>query len=154
MTQEPKPRKRRDLSSLSQLADIVASIAVLVTLVFLVAEVRQNTETARATSYAASMDGLTQWRLTMAGDPELAALWQAYNFGGASPEDFRLNLLVSTLWGIYENAYYSNQRGLMGESEWERFQRQICLNADRDLPMIGNLLTDEFRLHADTGCGG
>ena len=141
-------------SSLRRPTEILASVAVVVTLIFLVVEIRQNTEVARAASYAESMDGLTQWRLTMAGDSELAALWQAYNFGGASPEDFRLDLLVSTLWGIYENAYYSNQRGLMGGSEWERFHIKICRVADRDLPMIGNLLTDEFRLHADTGCGG
>ena len=99
------------------------------------------------------MDGLTQWRLTMASDPELATLWEAYNFGGERSEDFRLNLLVSTLWGIYENAYYSNQRGLFGRSEWERFERQVCRNAARDLPLIGNLLTEEFRAFAESGCG-
>ena len=121
MTEEPKPHRRRNPSSLRQLTEILASVTVVVTLIFMVVEIRQNTETARAASYAASMDGLTQWRLTMAGDAELAALWEAYNFGGERPEDFRLNLLVSTLWGIYENAYYSNQRGLIGPSEWERF---------------------------------
>ena len=140
-------------SSLRRPTEILASVAVVVTLIFVVVEIRQNTEVARAASYAESMDGLTQWRLTMASDPELATLWEAYNFGGERSEDFRLNLLVSTLWGIYENAYYSNQRGLFGRSEWERFERQVCRNAARDLPLIGNLLTEEFRAFAESGCG-
>ena len=140
-------------SSLRQLTELLAGVAVVVTLIILVVEIRQNTEVARAASYAESMDGLTQWRLTMASDPELATLWEAYNFGGERSEDFRLDLLVSSLWGIYENAYYSNQRGLFGPSEWERFERQICQNASRDLPSLGNLLTEEFRAFADSGCG-
>ena len=140
-------------ASLRQLTEIFAGVAVVITLIILVFEVRQNTEVARAASYAESMDGLTQWRLTMASDPELAALWEAYYLRGERAEDFRLNLLVSSLWGIYENAYYSNQRGLLGPSEWERFERQLCQNAPRDLPVIENLLTEEFRTFSASGCG-
>ena len=125
---------RRDrylpLSTLAQLAEIVASLAVLATLVFLVMEVRQNTETTLAMSYDRSTERVTEWRLTVARDPELAGTFGAYARGDytfeSEAEDFRLQLLINTLWGIYENAYYAHERGLLGASEWSRFEGQIC----------------------------
>ena len=163
----PKIRRGLALSNLAQLAEVVASIGVLVTLVFLVFEVRHNTETTQATTYERSMEGLNEWRLTIAGDAELARLWTAYVAGDTEQVlagQFRLNLLVNTLWGVYENAYYSNQRGLLGVSEWSRFERQICAQYARDqlhgawIRMAGGpigvrtLLTDEFAEYAESLC--
>ena len=170
MPEELRGRQSKlTLSTLGQLAEIVASVAVLITLVFLVVEVRQNTETTQATSYDRSMEGLNQWRLTVASDPDLSRLWAAYVTRTSEDqrriEDFRLNLLVNSLWGVYENAYYSNERGLLGASEWSRFQFQVCVqyrlaqSHDRWAPLtreegapIRSLLTEEFASFAESEC--
>ena len=110
------------------------------------------------------MEGLNQWRLTLAGDAELSGLWAAYMAGDPEQQlagELRVNFLVNTLWGIYENAYYSNERGLLGVSEWSRFERQICAQYARDhlrgtwLPEpqgVRTFLTGEFAGYTESAC--
>ena len=159
-----EPGRGPRLAYLTQLAEIAASFAVLATLIFLVLEVRQNTETTRATSYDRSMEALNEWRLTLAGDSGLARMYESYtvNPEGRSLDhrDFRLQLLINTLWGIYENAYFLNERGLLGETEWSRFERQICAEYERSVrsgrwdatPGARYLLTDQFASYAVASC--
>jgi hypothetical protein len=166
MSEESRgPDQRPTLARFAQLAEILASLAVLVTLIFLVAEVRQNTETTRATSYDRSMEALNQWRLSVAADPDLSRMYEAHTRGedGDLPVEsgFRLQLVINTVWGIYENAYYVNQRGLLGASEWSRFERQICAQYDRN--RVSNrwggtfgsrtLLTEQFVTFVEGSCG-
>ena len=138
---------------LRHVAEFVTSLAVLVTLVLVALELRQNTDATQAASYAQSMDALTDWRLAIASDPDLASVWSDY-MGGAEPDDARIRLLINALWGIYENAYYSWRRGIMGDSEWSRFERLICQRRDREFARgITNLLTAEFIEYAESRCG-
>ena len=43
----------------------------------------------------------------------------------------QLQIILNSLWGIYENAYLLNERGLLGEVEWGRFERLICAEVAR-----------------------
>ena len=71
--------------------------------------------------------------------------------------------MVHWQWAIYENAYYAEQRGLLGASEWGRFEQQICRRYANDGPrwserLAGNqsereLLTDEFGDYVEEACG-
>ena len=159
---EPQsPHRRSSLSALAQIAEIIASVAVLITLVFLVVGVRQNTEITRAAAYERSMAGLNEWRLTIVTDPELAILFEEYvrkEPGSPGSEDFRLQLTLNTLWGIYENSYYARQRELLGDSEWSRFEVQLCTSYERDslrwaTPTgVRTLLTGEFASYAESFC--
>jgi hypothetical protein len=161
----PSPKRRPTLAQLAQVAELLASFAVVVSLVFLVAEVRRNTEVTRAAAYDRSVDALNQWRLTIASDRDLATLWQAYRTDRQQFEsDPQIQVLLNILWGLYENAYYSNRYRLLGASEWSRFQRQICTfyKADPDrwsrpfqergLQPIRNLLTEEFATYVESSC--
>ncbi len=168
MTEESRSRRPgSSLASVAHFAEIVATLGVLVTLVFLVAEVRRNTEITRTAAYDRSMETISQWRLTMAADPELTSLWTAYVLDGpreSEPsDDPRLDLLLQTLWGVYEGSYYAYQRELLGEQEWLRFHRQTCAryrfdperwDGARQNGMVSAklLLTDEFSSFVETSC--
>jgi hypothetical protein len=65
-------------------------------------------------------------------------------------------------WAIYENAYYVNQRGLLGAPEWSRFERQTCvrysIDSDGNRWSAGKYterqyLTDEFARFVEDSCG-
>ena len=156
----------RSLPRLAQWADLVASAAVVVTLVFLAVEVRQDTQVVQAASYDRSIESLNQWRLTLATNPDLAEVWQAHIGPEGTGEDpvldFRLAIMVHMQWAIYENAYYAERRGLLGSSEWGRFQVQICRRFKNDGSRwseagTGNqaereLLTEEFRQYVEGNC--
>lgn len=51
---------------------------------------------------------------------------RAAHFGFDDAEALRQQLLVVNLWSIYEKTCYSQQYGLVGPAEWERFQTRIC----------------------------
>ena len=152
------------LGQVAQIAEIVASLAVIITLVFLIAEVRQNTRITQAAAYERRMEDLNRWRAMLATEPELAELYiedlreRGIDRGG-EVDDFRLGGVLTIQWAIYENAYYSNQNGLLGESEWSRFERQICsrYDMDGDRWATGNvsarrLLTEEFAEYVEDSC--
>ena len=157
---------RRSLS-LRALAEVVAGVGVLVTLVVLVLEVRANTEATQAASFAQSIDALNEFRLTLAADRELAELWRHYVMEQEADatvlNDVRTQVLRTTLWGIYENAYFAHQRGLLGIAEWSRFERTSCEGYFRDmrhdawmrgsrLPGSRQSLTDEFADYVESVC--
>ena len=64
------------------------------------------------------------------------------------------------LWGIYESAYFANERGVLGDPEWERFYVAICrartMAADMwdpegFTPMV-ELLTPAFLAYIKSTC--
>ena len=65
------------------------------------------------------------------------------------------------LWGIYESAYFANERGVLGDPEWERFYVAICRarasaadmwEPDGFTPMV-ELLTPAFSAYIESSCG-
>ena len=69
---------------LRHVAEFVTTLAVLVTLVLVTLELRQNTGATQAAAYAQSMDALTDWRLAIASDPDLASVWSDYMGGSGA----------------------------------------------------------------------
>ncbi len=140
------------LSDWASIAEILSSIAVVVTLLFLVFGIRENTEITRAAAYDRNIDSLNQWRLDVAQNEELLRAWNAYRRGDIGgrieAEDAGLGLILTALWGIYEKSYYANKYGILGASEWNRFEVQICLGRAIDArlwnEMIKIRLTEEF----------
>ena len=86
--------------------------------------------------------------------------------GNLGSTDFRLHLILNTIWGVYENSYYAHQRRILGDSEWSRFENQICVSYDRDAPRwtpapgrpplisIRPFLTEEFAGYTESLCDG
>ena len=149
------------LSTLASIAEIVSGIAVVVTLIFLVVGIQDNTEITRAAAYDRNIDSLNEWRLGIAQNEEMLRVWTAFTLNdleGLSEEDSRrLDFILNTQWGIYEKTYYSNQYGIIGSSEWSRFESQICSNrlGREEIwhELVEIRLTEEFARYVLSLCG-
>lgn len=119
------------LSKWASIAEIASSIAVVVTLVFLLVGVQENTEIVRAATYDRNIDSLNETRGWIANNPDLAMLYRAFmNDESAEidePQITQLNLLMNALFGNFEKAYFAYQYGHIGDAEWSRFDKQICI---------------------------
>lgn len=154
------------LSDWASIAEIVSGAAVVVTLVFLVLGIRENTAITRAVGYESQMGDLNEWRRNLSQDEKLSRVYQRFvdgQVGELSPdEQFRLFLVLNDLWGIYESSYYDYQYGILGASEWGRFEVQICTlrsrmeaslsNATRKWTDSRRILTEEFADFVESHC--
>lgn len=142
------------LADWASIAEVVSGIAVVVSLIFLIAGIRDNTEVTRAAAYDRNVDGLIAFRADVATDDALARLWLAYESGETGQLDdierLQLNNLINWVFGNYEKAYFNHKYGVLGDSEWTRYERQICINQERlkDVPDLkadmATVVTDEF----------
>ena len=143
------------IQNYAHIAEIVSSIAVVVTLVFLVIEVRGNSDLIRANTFNRSIESLVELRTHIASNDESLHV-MADHWGIESPEFLRRQLIVVNLWSIYEKTYYSQQYGLVGPAEWERFQTRICNYTQADQAFweesIAQFLTEEFRGYVVAVC--
>ncbi len=110
-------------------AEIFGAVAVVVTLGFLVFQMRENTNALQAQTFQALMQELNEWR-TQGNDPERLILGQKHRQEGwqnlTRVEQRLIRMPSVILWSIYESAYYANERGVLGEREWIRFDVGIC----------------------------
>ena len=112
--------------------------------------------------YDRSIDSMNEFRALIVSDPEVAKIWQAYlddETGSLDGLDTtRVSSLVLLLFGIYEKAYFAHEYGVMGASEWERFQFQICRQfgrvhaLDEMTAALERTMTPEFVLFAERQC--
>jgi hypothetical protein len=132
------------LSDWASIAEIVSGTAVVVTLVFLILGIRENTAVTRASMYQRSTEQILDWRNQTINDPEIARLFQAFlagdNEGINGISELRQIQLMANIFQIYEQAYFAEQYGVMGPSEWSRFETQIC--SYHDLAQASPVITD------------
>jgi len=142
------------LSDWANLAEIVSGVAVIVSLIFLILGIRENTEITRAAAYDRNIDALNLLRSEVVRDSETARRWHAYETGQADSlegiDRMQLNNQINITFSNYEKAYFNHQYGVLGDSEWTRYERQICINQERldSLPDLKadmeTVVTDEF----------
>jgi hypothetical protein len=143
-----------NLAELANIAEIASGIAVVVTLIFLIIGIRENTDVTRASMYSRNTDALIRVRDRVAADPDIAKWYQQlFNDelvrSDLEPHQYwQLGMVISNLFSVYENAYFSRQYGALGESEWRRFDTNICLQWRRmpsDIKdVLFNTMTEEF----------
>lgn len=66
------------LSNWASVAEIRASIAVLITLALLIHDVRENTKTTRAATYASTLDSLNEFQGIIFTNENALRVWDAY----------------------------------------------------------------------------
>lgn len=154
----------RKLSDWASIAEIVSGVAVLVTLVFLVVGIRENTAITRASMFDSSMNSVTEFRSLVISDPELADLWDTFRLDDQEFEALertdrtRLRQMVMMVFEAYQRAYYARSYGVLGESEWSRFEMQMCLQYERAKPVeeifsaMDIVLAPEFRTFMQGTC--
>lgn len=150
------------LSDWANLAEIVSGVAVIVSLIFLILGIRENTEITRAAAYDRNIDALNLLRAEVVRDSEIARRWYAYETGQAGTlegiDRMQLDNQINITFSNYEKAYFNHQYGVLGDSEWTRYERQICINEERlnsapDLKAdMETVVTDEFVQYMEDLC--
>ena len=148
--------KNKKLRNWALGAEIVSAVAVVITIGFLAFQIMNNTSATQAQTYQLLMQELNGYRAFFA-EPGMAAIVvksRQQGWGDLDPvEQQQLFATWTIRWGFYESAYYANKRGVLGESEWQRFVRAYCRARRRGLPVPWNpkgftpvteLLTPEF----------
>ena len=139
----------------AHLAEIVSGVAVVFSLVFIIFEIRENSDLIRANMFDRSIESLIDWRMQIVSDDESLKI-MADHWGIDSPELLKHQLLVVSMWSIYEKTYYSHQYDLIGPAEWERFETRICAYGQAGQEFwdekISTFLSEEFRSFVISSC--
>ena len=157
--------KNKQLQKWARGAEIISAVAIVVTLGFLAYETRGNTNAIQAQTYQELMRDLNARRLAVAG-PEYSAIDEKWRKDGLESltyaETRQFRIFAGYLWGIYESAYFANERGILGPSEWARFQTAMCSRLQRDrefwrsasknIRPISEVLSAEFSDYVDKTC--
>jgi len=142
---------------LGQPLGIVANLGVIASIVFLGAELRQNNAIARTDAYDRNAESMVEWRALMISEG-LVDDWENYAFRGVDSEDRQpvINFLSQILFINLEKAYFAHENGVMDDSGWERFDRQLCPTlANTKIELNGAAyLTEEFRAYVSEKCLG
>ena len=148
------------LKKWAQGAEIASGIAVVISLVFLIFGIRENTEVTRAAVYGQLIGAINEQSQSIVENDELSRIWRTFLEGNAEQlnagEEFRLGVILRTLWRNYETAYFSNQYGTIGSAEWDRFERGMCARSSLATPSqwesTREFLTMEFFSYLDDRC--
>lgn len=150
-------------------AEVFGGVAVVVTLAFLVIETRENTNAIQAQTYQTLTAELNQHRRESA-ESEMTEIYRKYESDGLETfthsERHRIMMNTEGKWGVYESAFYAQQRDVLGDDEWLRFASAICRNYNFDKPLwvsqnqgpsiaIGGIaenVTPKFRKYVENNC--
>ena len=113
--------------AIGAIGEIVGAIAVVITVAYLAVQIRQNTQTVRASTFQAISDS-SQGRLFALQNVENARVWR---IGMSEPlklnEDERMLyilMLAATARG-WDNLYYQHRSGLLDSSQWGGYAKTI-----------------------------
>jgi hypothetical protein len=122
------------LSDWASIAEIISAVAIVVSLIFVGMEIRRNTEAEYLLSYDRLLAEMTNWRMTLATNPETYAEYELFVEAMEADDPESLDPTVRrtgrtvaiALVQIYERAYFARSYGRIGDAEWSRFQVVIC----------------------------
>jgi hypothetical protein len=120
-----------NLKKLALGAEIVSAIAIIVTLVFLVLETRANTAAIKDQTYQELTQQLNNYRVSVIEGDNLEIREKLLTDGWSSLsriEQTKLLMMRHNFYAVYETAYYSRKRDVIGDAEWIRFENAICAN--------------------------
>ena len=154
---------KKSLSDWANIAEVISGAAVAITVIFLIIEIRANTEITRVSVYESNINSLMEWRSLLIEDRETAQLWESYTSGEFeeldSTDQLRMLQLVANNLNIYEKAYFAQEYGVLGVSEWSRFERMACVqygwaNQSQMISTLDMIMTDEFMSFLKETCSG
>ena len=155
-----------ELKNWTHFAEIASAAAVIVTLIFVIIGMKENTNAMQARTFQELMRDENNWRSSireLERDQTMSAL-RSEGFDSLSEaEQDLVRLVFLELWGIYEAAFYANERGILGTDEWARFEKLICeqrsgqMGEHWDVEYEGlfsyrNLLTPKFVKFVENQC--
>ena len=112
------------------IAEVASATAVIITLVFVVIGMKENTNAIQAQTFQELMRDVNNWRLSIRdveSDQTMSMLrLEGFDSLPKSEQDL-VRMIYLELWGIYEAAFFANERGVLGADEWSRFEKVICI---------------------------
>ena len=119
------------LADWTNIAQIVSASVVVVTLFIILKEMKSTEEALRVTTYQGMTSDLNTWRLTMANENltnlNLRVIRGEYEQLESRDKQQIFEMYIS-LWGLYESAFFANEREVIGHEEWSRYKAGICRN--------------------------
>ena len=107
------------------------------------------------------MDSLNYVRNVLVTDPEMLEAWQNFTKDPSTLEEseyLRVQFFMQMLFGVYEKSYFAIRYDLLGESEWSRYEAQICIQlayvaaSPRALANLRTVVTPEFMKYMESEC--
>jgi hypothetical protein len=127
--------KNKQIQKWAMGAEIISAVAVVATIGFLAFQTMENTNSLQAQMFQQLMHDTNEWRASVS-DPASVAMRTKFRDEGLESltrlEQYEYRMANLVLWGIYESAFFANERGVLGELEWTRFEAAICRNRKRD----------------------
>lgn len=151
------------LQKMALSAEIVGGIAIVISLIFLSLQMRENTNALQAQTYQNLMQDLNEYR-ALINTKDVAIIREQRRKEGLESlttiDQRRIRGHSLILWGIYESAFFANNRRVLGAREWSRFHSAICRNrlVDDDqwnssvMTPMSELLTSEFVEFINQSC--
>ena len=123
-----------DLGQLADIGEFLGGVAVIVSLVYLAAQIRQNTNSLRASTFQAATDSVTEFTALLGSDPELSRIYSSGLLGvEALSEHDRVQFyfLFVTIVRRLESAFFQREAGIIDEQQWAGFKQlaSILLNS-------------------------
>ena len=114
------------LSELGNIGEFVGAVAVVVSLVYLAIQIRQNTQTVRATAYHNISAQWANHLQSIADNAELSSLYfrgLADSRSLDAQESVRFSLLMASQFGLLEDVFHQHILGTI-EDDWFKSRRR------------------------------
>ncbi len=113
------------LQDLGAIGELIGGIAVVISLVYLAVQIRQNTQTVRASAYQSILAVSVQARLMVAQDPLLCrrmleGLRDSEKL--TDEEKAQLRQTISAMLRLFENVFFQYRRSMVEEQIWESWR--------------------------------
>ena len=115
-----------DLGQLANIGEFLGGVAVIVSLVYLAAQIRQNTNSLRASTFQAATDSVTEFTALLGSSHDLSRIYSSGLFGGeALSENDRVQFyfLFVTIVRRLESAFIQRTAGIIDEQQWAGFKQ-------------------------------
>ena len=122
------------LQDLGSIGELLGGVAVVVSLIYLALQIRQNTETVRASTFqqaAASSSALAE-QLSL--DPELTRIFTSgvNELASLSEEDLpRFTFMGISFYRQLGNLHHQSRKGLINEEDWEGIRESYLRTISR-----------------------
>lgn len=110
------------METLGNIGDFLGGIGVVITLIYLASQIRQNTQSVRASAFQAAQRDIADKLDGLSNDPELIRIFFDGNhkFESFSKEDRRRYAAFMTGWlRRYETLLYQTHLGNIDREQWE-----------------------------------
>ena len=109
--------------AIGAIAELLGAIGVILSLVYLSVQIRQNTRSARASTFQSIASDAAHFNALVVSDAGFTRLFIAAAGGDRVPDDdyFRFHRFVGTFFRFHDNLYFQLLQGMIKEDQWRGY---------------------------------